>query len=122
MKIIQNDTNIGYDLYNFRMEKLNFNFCVGEIVGGNLGTFERIFDIAETRLVGEYFTKTRVTEEIEQIKYNANGTLIASISNGTCRIWSESNDILKLDPKLTKGSVLSSLHWKGVASLDLVAA
>ena len=95
---------------------------MGKTVGGNLVTFERIFDIAETRLVGEYFTKTRVTEEIEQIKYNANGTLIASISNGTCRIWSESNDILKLDPKLTKGSVLSSLHWKGVASLDLIAA
>ena len=88
----------------------------------HLGTLLRIFDIAETRLVGEYFTKTKVTEEIEQIKYNANGTLIGSISNGTFRIWSESNDILKLDPKLTKGSVLSSLHWKGVASLDLIAA
>ena len=88
----------------------------------HLKTLLRIFDIAETRLVGEYFTKSKVTEEIEQIKYNANGTLIGSISNGTFRIWSESNDILKLDPKLTKGSVLSSLHWKGVASLDLIAA
>ena len=102
--------------------KIQFQLLRGQNRRWKFGNFERIFDIAETRLVGEYFTKTRVTEEIEQIKYNANGTLIASISNGTCRIWSESNDILKLDPKLTKGSVLSSLHWKGVASLDLIAA
>ena len=35
MKIIQEDTDIGYGLYNFRIENRFLNFCVGETVGGH---------------------------------------------------------------------------------------
>ena len=35
LKIIQNDTDIAYDLKNFRIENWLFDFCVGKTGGGN---------------------------------------------------------------------------------------
>ena len=34
LKNLQNDTNIAYELENFRIENRHFNLCVGKTVGG----------------------------------------------------------------------------------------
>ena len=77
----------------------------------------RVFDIAEQRLEGEYFTDHRANNDIVKVKYNSNGTLLASISDDTIRVWSQSCEILMLKPKSSQ--MLTSLSWKGVSSLTV---
>lgn len=77
----------------------------------------RVFDIAEQRLEGEYFTDHRANNDIVKVKYNSNGTLLASISDDTIRVWSTSCEILMLKPKSSQ--MLTSLSWRGVSSLTV---
>ena len=43
LKVIQNDTDIAYELWYSRTEIHPFNFCVGKIVGGKTLEFSRVF-------------------------------------------------------------------------------
>lgn len=43
LKIIENDTDIVYELYNFPTENQLFNFCVGGTVGGKPPEVSRVF-------------------------------------------------------------------------------
>ena len=43
LKIIVNDTDIAYELQDFRAENRLFNICVGESVGGKSPEVSRVF-------------------------------------------------------------------------------
>ena len=81
----------------------------------------RVFDIAEAKLEGEYFTDERHNNDIVKIAYNSNGSLLGSISNDTVRVWSSSCEVLMVKPKITKSQVLTTIYWRGASSLSVTA-
>ena len=81
----------------------------------------RVFDIAEAKLEGEYFTDERQNNNIVKIAYNSNGSLLGSISNDTVRVWSSSCEVLMVKPRITKSQVLTTISWRGASSLSVTA-
>ena len=55
LKIIPNDTNIGYHLQNYRNENRLFNFCVGKTVGGKSREFLRVYLMMKSILMTIFY-------------------------------------------------------------------
>ena len=68
----------------------------------------------------------KVKEPIIQVEYNADGSLLGSISDKDLRIWRDTGikpaELIRIKPKFDDENYLSSLTWEGVGNISLISA
>ena len=56
------------------------------------------------------------------MSYNADGSLLAAISDKELRIWKENLELTRIKPKFGNENYLSSVTWEGVGNLSVISA
>ena len=92
----------------------------------------RVYDLKEARATLEYAT----TQVATQLSYNADGSLLASISDEALRIWNSEKEVCKLQPKFNISEFeddeneaqnelkksLVSVYFEGTGDLTLISS
>lgn len=89
-----------------------------EVAAGYDDGVIRVFDIAQAQIKSELC----VREPIVQVRYNEDGSLLASIADKELRIWNDTTELTRIKPKFDTENYLSSLTWEGVGNISLISA